>query len=134
MGEIEKSIQDEIIKKRINILKGFLEFEKAKNDGEIHPNGKWYWVSSANKGKGDWRVIKKNLESEKHEDDYENKTDYIKPTDGSETKFKRGRVYKKGEKFYGKVLIYWEGSDDKPTRMDVKYFNSIVPKKYKIKL
>jgi len=34
-------------------------FEKAHFDGEIHPNGKWVWRSSANKGKGDWRVIKK---------------------------------------------------------------------------
>ena len=32
-------------------------FEKAKhNDGDMHPNGKWVWVSSANGGKGDWRT------------------------------------------------------------------------------
>ena len=37
----------------------FEEFEKAKrNDGDIHPNGKWVWRASANGGKGDWRVIK----------------------------------------------------------------------------
>lgn len=38
-------------------------FEKARVDhkqGDIHPNGKWYWESSAKGGKGDWRVIKKN--------------------------------------------------------------------------
>lgn len=34
-------------------------FEKAHVHGEVHPNGKWYWDSKANKGKGDWRVIKK---------------------------------------------------------------------------
>lgn len=34
-------------------------FEKAHVHGEVHPNGKWYWNSQANKGKGDWRVIKK---------------------------------------------------------------------------
>lgn len=34
-------------------------FEKAHVHGEVHPNGKWYWNSKANKGKGDWRVIKK---------------------------------------------------------------------------
>lgn len=31
-------------------------FEKAHTDGEMHPNGKWVWRSSANNGKGDWRV------------------------------------------------------------------------------
>lgn len=34
-----------------------LEFEKAHKDGDMHPNGKWVWVSSANRGKGDWRTI-----------------------------------------------------------------------------
>ena len=45
-----------------NIVKGFSNsddlLEKAHNQGDIHPNGKWYWESSANKGKGDWRTIK----------------------------------------------------------------------------
>ena len=31
--------------------------EKAHQDGDMHPNGKWVWVSSANGGKGDWRTI-----------------------------------------------------------------------------
>jgi hypothetical protein len=32
-------------------------FEKAKHqDGDMHPNGKWVWVSSVNGGKGDWRT------------------------------------------------------------------------------
>lgn len=38
------------------------DIEKARvvrQDGDIHPNGKWVWVSSAAGGKGDWRVIKK---------------------------------------------------------------------------
>ena len=33
--------------------------QKAHVQGDIHPNGKWYWESSAAGGKGDWRVIKK---------------------------------------------------------------------------
>jgi len=33
-------------------------FEKAHSNGEMHPNGKWIWNSSANGGKGDWRVKK----------------------------------------------------------------------------
>ena len=40
----------------------FDDIEKARvvrQDGDIHPNGKWVWVSSAAGGKGDWRVIKK---------------------------------------------------------------------------
>lgn len=33
------------------------DIEKAKHqDGDMHPNGKWVWVSSANGGKGDWRT------------------------------------------------------------------------------
>lgn len=37
-----------------------LLLEKARTDGEMHPNGKWIWRSSANGGKGDWRVMKKD--------------------------------------------------------------------------
>lgn len=38
------------------------DIEKARvvrQDGDIHPNGKWVWSSQAAGGKGDWRVIKK---------------------------------------------------------------------------
>lgn len=41
---------------------GFDDIEKARvvrQDGDIHPNGKWVWSSQAAGGKGDWRVIKK---------------------------------------------------------------------------
>lgn len=45
-----------------NIVKGFSNsddlFDKAHNHGDVHSNGKWYWESSANGGKGDWRTIK----------------------------------------------------------------------------
>lgn len=40
----------------------FDDIEKARvvrQDGDIHPNGKWVWSSQAAGGKGDWRVIKK---------------------------------------------------------------------------
>lgn len=41
-----------------DLMKGFdNEFEKAHKDGDLHPNGKWVWVSSAAGGKGDWRKI-----------------------------------------------------------------------------
>lgn len=33
---------------------------QPKQHGQIHPNGKWYWESSAKNGVGDWRVIKKD--------------------------------------------------------------------------
>lgn len=35
-----------------------MEKKKDHNQGDVHPNGKWYWESSANGGKGDWRTIK----------------------------------------------------------------------------
>ena len=44
---------------------GFDDIEKARvvrQDGDIHPNGKWVWSSQAAGGKGDWRVIKKPKE------------------------------------------------------------------------
>lgn len=43
----------------------FDDIEKARvvrQDGDIHPNGKWVWSSQAAGGKGDWRVIKKPKE------------------------------------------------------------------------
>jgi len=63
-----KTLIQEIKEKREaianNIVKGFSNsddlFEKAHNHGDVHSNGKWYWESSANGGKGDWRTIKKN--------------------------------------------------------------------------
>ena len=33
-----------------------MSLEKAHQDGEMHPNGKWIWVASANGGRGDWRT------------------------------------------------------------------------------
>ena len=60
LGEDIKERREEVSK---NIVKGFSNsdgtLEKAHNQGDIHPNGKWYWESSANKGKGDWRTIKR---------------------------------------------------------------------------
>lgn len=63
-----------------NILKSFGAevsddlLEKAHNHGDVHSNGKWYWESSANGGKGDWRTIKGTAKpqpkaEEKKEDD-----------------------------------------------------------------
>lgn len=49
-----------------NICKSFgenIDIEKAHYHGEVHPNGKWYWNSQANRGRGDWRVIKKKTET-----------------------------------------------------------------------
>lgn len=59
-GEDIKQRQQELCD---NILKGFGSdtsedsIEKAHNQGDVHPNGKWYWETSAAGGKGDWRVI-----------------------------------------------------------------------------
>lgn len=63
-GEEIKKAQAE---RKNNILKSFgvdnflekseeVDIEKAHQDGDMHPNGKWVWRSSANGGKGDWRV------------------------------------------------------------------------------
>ena len=50
------------------------DLEKARvvrQDGDIHPNGKWVWVSSAAGGKGDWRVIKKPKDGSSNAPAYE---------------------------------------------------------------
>ena len=61
--ETEKAFDDEVnpfdrVAWEASLSKAELdEFEKAKHaDGDMHPNGKWVWRSSANGGKGDWRV------------------------------------------------------------------------------
>lgn len=52
-------------------------FEKAHQDGDMHPNGKWVWRLSANRGKGDWRVIKKTSTEKKEAiPDRKNKSEY----------------------------------------------------------
>lgn len=56
------------VKLNIKVTKGIDQetedmMQKAHVQGDIHPNGKWYWESSAAGGKGDWRVIKKNKTS-----------------------------------------------------------------------
>ena len=70
--ETEKSLKDEInpfdmVAWEASLSKAELdEFEKAKHqDGDMHPNGKWVWRSSANGGKGDWRVASKGSEGAK---------------------------------------------------------------------
>lgn len=51
------SLNDEIFKAQETEVEYDDSIEKAKhNDGDMHPNGKWVWVSSANGGKGDWRT------------------------------------------------------------------------------
>lgn len=60
--DLIKDIEINGVEQAENILKSAGSeqlFQKAHKQGDIHPNGKWYWESSAAKGKGDWRVIKK---------------------------------------------------------------------------
>lgn len=58
-NDLIKDINISSIKEAEEIIKkaGSEElFEKAHNDGDLHPTRPWIWVSSANKGKGDWRL------------------------------------------------------------------------------
>ena len=70
-----------------NILKSFGAevsedmLEKAHNHGDVHSNGKWYWESSANGGKGDWRTIKGTVKTAAN-----SKTDTDKKTDKDDKK------------------------------------------------
>lgn len=44
------------IKSELSSIKTDAQKQPKHQDGDIHPNGKWVWVSSAAGGKGDWRV------------------------------------------------------------------------------
>ena len=56
-AEVKKAVDDEMgISDAHRELFGD-DLEKAHQDGDMHPNGKWVWVSSANGGKGDWRTL-----------------------------------------------------------------------------
>ena len=50
-------------------------FDKARTDGEMHPNGRWIWRSSANNGKGDWRVANAKTRS-KNSDEIKSREKY----------------------------------------------------------
>ena len=61
--ETDKAFEDEVNPFEREVWEASLskaeldEFAKAKHaDGDMHPNGKWVWRSSANGGKGDWRI------------------------------------------------------------------------------
>lgn len=63
--KVSKNPRLQGVKLNIKVTKGEDQetedmLQKAHLQGDIHPNGKWYWESSAAGGKGDWRVIKKN--------------------------------------------------------------------------
>lgn len=91
------------------------EMQKAHKDGDMHPNGKWIWVSSANGGRGDWRTsggrthsksssTSKESESEKKEEEKKptwTNGDHVKLTgkgkDGATIEVK-GKVKVQGDK------------------------------------
>ena len=52
------------IAKSLGIEGGYDEIEKARNVGDIHPNGKWVWAEYK-PGKFDWRVAKKEDKQKK---------------------------------------------------------------------
>lgn len=70
---------------RDQIYKGFVGgealLEKARNEGDIHPNGKWVWTKLPS-GKYDWRVRKdgsaKKPEKHTHEYRMEDAYEYVK--------------------------------------------------------
>ena len=56
---VKKAFSNElssVYNKAISHEESWEEMQKAHKDGDMHPNGKWVWVSSANGGRGDWRT------------------------------------------------------------------------------
>ena len=56
-------VRDQIYK---GVFGGEELLEKAHNEGDVHPNGKWVWTKLPN-GKYDWRVIKKKKQITIHD-------------------------------------------------------------------
>lgn len=95
-----------------NIAKAFGEdIEKAHKEGDIHPNGKWYWNSSANGGKGDWRVIRNKKGTAGSAGNAAGKTDATKKnsiynkklTDLTDEEF--NKIYEDSKKMYHQILM-----------------------------
>lgn len=107
-----------------NILKSFEnDIEKAHVDGEMHPNGKWHWVSSAAGGKGDWRVKKPSVSSavnkpeEKPEEKKDDKKEIYKPN-GYMTKEFLDHLTKNKSKIWPSVNF------DKYSNVEIKHVGS----------
>lgn len=123
-----------------NILKGFVSnespeevLEKARNVGDIHPNGKWVWTQLPS-GKFDWRVITttrlqvndnhKGLE-EKLSKQLNNTKVKVKSVDYKGDYHKVVADTEDGELIfqvdkYGKILSHQSGSSKKSDNVNVK--------------
>lgn len=89
-----KLVQDRIEKSfdsGINVPEE-VEMEKAHQDGEIHPNGKWVWVSSANGGKGDWRTRGGRIHNAHSENEKKFKQNFKNAQDGILQKIIDGKI------------------------------------------
>lgn len=89
-----KLVQDRIEKSfdsGINVPEE-VEMEKAHQDGEIHPNGKWVWVSSANGGKGDWRTRGGRTHNAHSENEKKFKQNFKNAQDGILQKIIDGKI------------------------------------------
>ena len=92
--EKRKLVQDRIEKSfdnGINVPEE-VEMEKAHQDGEIHPNGKWVWVSSANGGKGDWRTRGGRTHNTHSENEKKFKQNFKNAQDGILQKIIDGKI------------------------------------------
>ena len=92
--EKRKLVQDRIEKSfdsGINVSEE-VEIEKAHQDGEIHPNGKWVWVSSANGGKGDWRTRGGRTHNAHSENEKKFKQNFKNAQDGILQKIIDGKI------------------------------------------
>ena len=89
-----KLVQDRIEKSfnnGINVPEE-VEIEKAHQDGEIHPNGKWVWVSSAAGGKGDWRTRGGRTHNAHSENEKKFKQNFKNAKDGILQKIIDGKI------------------------------------------
>ena len=92
--EKRKLVQDRIEKSfdsGINVPEE-VEIEKAHQDGEIHPNGKWVWVSSAAGGKGDWRTRGGRTHNAHSENEKKFKQNFKNAKDGILQKIIDGKI------------------------------------------
>ena len=94
---------EEISKHRIDIEKAV-----QRQQGDLHPTKPWYWESSANGGKGDWRKIK-NTNNKKDDTTPPDTKKVGKPTP---QQIANAKVRGKGKPMDTQKLLVWVTKTD----------------------
>jgi hypothetical protein len=98
-----------------NIMQQFSDdIEKAHQEGDIHPNGKWVWTKLAN-GKYDWRVKKNSGASAEGGSNKNEKKEEKQPASQKDERFSEDGIVGKDGEFnkQGKTYKRWSALREK---------------------